>query len=210
MTDQLSKVEGKDLVTFLRLFKERKTVKAALLPYQTGMSFGVSHDSDSTSTKDGAQNSQSSLTTDFSVDYLDNTSVIADKALTAAISGERVEAWRVNRNRRNADGAVEAFYVQGFLSENSGDADSDSTATRSLTIMPDGEPKRGWLKLDDETEELIDYVFHGLGVVADDETTATGVGEGTAWTDADYGVNAEEVASTTPKTPAADEGTGAE
>lgn len=194
----LATIKGKDVVTFMRLFKNRKTVGASLIPYQTGMSFGVSRDSDSTGTKDGAQSTQGSLETDFSVDFLNNTSEISDQALDAAISGERIEAWRVNRARRNADGSCETIYVQGTISEDSSDNDNDDNSTRSLTIAVDGEPKRGWAKLADEQEEYIDYVFHGLGIVKDDdEANKTGVGEGTAWDkDKDAGINADQTTST--------------
>lgn len=199
-TKTLAKVKGKDIVTYMRLFSERKTAAASLIPYQTGMSFGVSRDSDSTSTKDGKLSTQGDLETDFSVDFVNNTSEIADKALNAAISGERIEAWKVNRGRRNATGQAEIWYVQGTISEDSGDNDSDSDATRSLTIAVDGEPKHGWAKLSDEQEELIDYVLHGLGVVGadEDETTSGAVGEATNWTKDDYGMNNTSTTSSTP------------
>ena len=199
-TKTLAKVKGKDVVTYMRLFSERKTAAASLIPYQTGMSFGVSRNSDSTSTKDGPLSTQGALETDFSVDFVNNTSEIADKALDAAVSGERIEAWKVNRGRRNATGQAEIWYVQGTISEDSGDNDSDSDATRSLTIAVDGEPKHGWAKLSDEQEELIDYVLHGLGIVGvdEDETASSAVGEATNWTKDDYGINNTSTTSTAP------------
>ncbi|WP_204123117.1 phage major tail protein, TP901-1 family [Lacticaseibacillus mingshuiensis] len=207
MANELAKVAGKDVVTFMRRYLTRATAKASLIPYQTGMTFGVSRDSDSTSTKDGPVNSQSSLETDFSVDFINNTSTIADEALDAAISGERIEAWKVNRGRRNATGQCEAWYVQGTISEDTGDNDSDDNATRSLTIAVDGEPKHGWVTLSDEQEELIDYVFHGLGLVAAaDETDAKGVGEGTAWESTkDNGTNEVTASSSDPASTASGE-----
>lgn len=196
-------IQGKDIVSFMRLYSERKTVVPALIPYQTGMSFGVSTDTDSTATKDGTVNSTGAPEYDFSMDFQNNTSVIADKALDAAMGQKKIEAWKVNRARFNEAGECEAWYVQGIISEDSGDNDADAAATRSLTITVDGTPKHGWLKLTDETQEQIDYVFHGLGLVTDaeGETDAKGVADGTAWdNEKDNGMNAGQDAApaTTP------------
>lgn len=193
--DEMAKINGKDMVTFLRLFEERKTKAASLIPYQTGMTFGFSRDGDSTATKDGAIAAAGTLEVDWSVDFINNTAEISDKILEATLKGKKVEAWKINRARRNASGMCEAWYGQGTISEDSGDNDADADATRSITLAINGEPKHGWVKLPDETEELIDYVMHGLGAVqeADDESKVSS--DAAEWKDADAGVNASTAAS---------------
>ena len=161
----LAKIQGKDVVTFMRLWKDRATASAALIPYQTGMTFGVSRDGDSTATKDGALSTQGALEVDFSVDFVNNTSVVADQALDAAISGERTEEWRVNRARRNAASQCEAWYRHGTIPQDPGENDSAHHLTRSFTFSLCGHPKHGWGTSPAATDEPTHFIIPRPGRV---------------------------------------------
>ena len=49
----------------------------------------------------------------------------------------------------------------------------------------DGTPKRGWTTLPQSAQEAIEYVYRGLEAMGENKTT------GTAWKEADAGINTE-------------------
>lgn len=186
MADKVETIKGKDRVTFLRPYKERATMPARLVPYQTSLTFDPSVDTDSTATKDGNVNSIGAVETDWEFEAINSTSEILDKTLAALFAKEKMEIWLVNRARKNADGKYEAWYGQGIVSEDSSDNDADDNSTRDITMTIDGTPKHGWVELSDVQQEEIDYVFYGLGAVTDADKT----GAGTAFDESkDAGVN---------------------
>lgn len=172
----LKTLKGINAVAFARKLSEAQNKEAELIPWQTSLSFDPSRDSDSTATKDGAVNTQSSVETDLETEFINNTSAIADAFYDSLFDGDKIEFWIVHKDRKNADGKYFAWYMQTSVSEDSNDNDADDNSTRDVTFAVDGTPKRGWTALTTQQESDIDYVFRGL-----DAYTAEDNGNGTAW-----------------------------
>lgn len=176
----LSTLKGINAVAFARKLSDAPNKEADLIPWQTSLSFDPSRDSDSTATKDGAVNTQSSVETDLETEFINNTSAIADAFYDSLFDGDKIEFWIVHKDRKNDAGEYFAWYMRTSVSEDSNDNDADDNSTRDVTFSVDGTPKRGWTKLSDQQSSDIDYVFRGLDKV----TSGTGGSEttgGTAW-----------------------------
>lgn len=183
--NELAKLQGIDTVAYVRPMKNAATESGKLVPFQTGLSFDPSRDSDSTATKDGAVSSSSSVKTDLEVDFINNTSAIADAMYDSLFDGEALEVWILNRKRKNAQGQYFAWYMRATVSEDSNDNDPDDLSTREVSFAVDGTPKRGWVTLDADAQEELDYVFRGLAPATDNAANGNGV----AWGASDAGVN---------------------
>ena len=180
-------LKGEKTLLFARKHADAATKEMQLVPYQTGLTFDPSRDSDSTATKSGSVNTTSSVETDLEVNFLNNTSEISDVLLQALFSGEIMDLEIVHLDRQDEQGRYAAHYMQGSVSEDSNDNDADDSSTRDVSFAIDGTPKPGWTELTPEQQDEVDYLFHGLGKVTDDDAT----GGGTAWTDADNGKSVE-------------------
>lgn len=192
MANELKVLEGMDVIALARKHSDQATVSGQIIPWQTSLSFDPSVDSDSTVTKDGNVATRSSASTDLEVEFLNNTSAIADAMYDSLFDGELLDFWILYRKRKNAEGKYYAWYMQVTVKEDSNDNDPDDHSTRDVTFSVNGKPKRGWTTLDGETQEQVDYVFLGVGKVS--ETDATG--GGTDWSKTtDPGTN---TAETTP------------
>ncbi|WP_273731346.1 phage major tail protein, TP901-1 family [Leuconostoc mesenteroides] len=184
----LSTLKGVNAVAFARKLSDAAKKPADLIPWQTSLSFDPSRDSDSTVTKDGNVNTQSSVSTDLDIEFINNTSAIADAFYDSLLDGDKMEFWIVHKDRKSADGKYFSWYVQASVSEDSNDNDADDNSTRDVTFSVDGTPKRGWTALTEQQSSDVDYVFRGL-----DKVTGTGSKEtngGKAWAkETDGGVN---------------------
>lgn len=183
--NELAFLQGVDTVAFFRQKSKEREMEGQLLPWQTSLSFDPQRGSDTNQTKDGVVPTTSSLETDFEVEFTNNTSRLADLMYDSLFDGEKLEAWIIYRNRRNAEGKLFAWYMQVTVSEDSNDNDPDDNSTRDVTFAVSGTPKRGWLTLPDDAQEQIDYIFRGIGKVTDEDQT----GGGDAWKKEDAGVN---------------------
>ncbi|MDI6553094.1 phage major tail protein, TP901-1 family [Leuconostoc falkenbergense] len=184
----LSTLKGVNAVAFARKLSDASTKEAELIPWQTTLSFDPSRDSNSTVTKDGNVNTQSSVSTDLEIEFINNTSAIADAFYDSLFDGDKIEFWIVHKDRKNAEGKYFSWYAQTSVSEDSNDNDADADSNRDVTFSVDGTPKRGWTTLTDQQSSDIDYVFRGLDIVTGTGSTETN--GGTAWDKAtDGGVN---------------------
>lgn len=193
-TNELAYLQGIDTLAFFRKQSEAATAEGQLMPWQTSLSFDPQRDSDTNPTKDGVVTTSSSVETDFEVEFINNTSRMADMMYDSLFDGEKLEAWIVYRNRRNSAGKYFAWYMQVTVTEDSNDNDPDDNSTRDVSFAVSGTPKRGWLDLPTEAQEQIDYIFRGLGTISDSDKT----GGGTAWTAADAGTNVSDPVVTPP------------
>lgn len=183
--NELTYLQGMDTVAFFRQLSKAKEEEGQLLPWQTSLSFDPQRDSDTNQTKDGVVTTSSSVETDFEVEFINNTSALADMMYDSLFDGEKLEGWIVYRNRRNAAGKYFAWYMRITVSEDSNDNDPDDNSTRDVTFAVSGTPKRGWLSLPETAQEQIDFIFQGLGKVTEEDKT----GGGTAWAAGDAGTN---------------------
>lgn len=167
-------INGYDVVVFMRPLKDTKTSKGKLVPYQTTESFNLKRESNSTKTKTGNINSKGALEAEFSMEMTNNAGAIANAFQDAIYNGETLEIWRVYRNTKNDKGEVLAWYFQVDVTEDNQENNSDDLSSRSLSFAVNGTPKKDYLKLPNEAQEAIDYVFKGL----DEDTTTTTQGAG--------------------------------
>ncbi len=185
MTESIKTLHGKDTFLFIRKLKDAKTSEGKLIPFQTSLSFGPSRDSDTTQTKSGPVTTAGGIETDLSVDFINNTSAIVDALQDSLFDGDELEFWIVYTGRKNAQGQYFSFYGRAIVSEDSNDNDVDDLSTREISFGVDGTPKRGWTTLPQSAQEAIEYVYRGLEAMGENKTT------GTAWKEADAGINAE-------------------
>lgn len=180
-------LKGVKTLLFARKHADAATKEMQLVPYQTGLTFDPSRDSDSTATKSGSVSTASSVETDLEVNFLNNTSEVSDILLQALLDGTDMDMEIVHADRKNDDGKYEAWYMQGHVSEDSNDNDADDSSTRDVSFAVDGTPKHGWTTFTPDQQADVDYLFKGLTAVTDEDKD----GGGTAWTDADNGKNVE-------------------
>ncbi len=185
MVESIKTLHGKDTFLFVRKLKDAKTAEGKLIPFQTSLTFDMSRDSDTTQTKSGPVTSAGGIETELSVELVNNTSAILDALQDSLLSGDKLEFWVIFAGRKNAQGQYFSFYGRAIVSEDSNDNDADDLSTREISFGVDGTPKRGWTTLPQSAQEAIEYVYRGLEALGDKETT------GTAWKDADAGINTE-------------------
>lgn len=186
MVESIKTLHGKDTFLFVRKLKDAKTAEGKLIPFQTSLTFDMSRDSDTTQTKSGPVTSAGGIETELSVELVNNTSAILDALQDSLLSGDKLEFWVIFAGRKNAQGQYFSFYGRAIVSEDSNNNDADDLSTREISFGVDGTPKRGWTTLPQSAQEAIEYVYRGLEALGDKETT------GTAWKDADAGINSEE------------------
>ncbi|TGY53639.1 phage major tail protein, TP901-1 family [Ligilactobacillus murinus] len=185
MVESIKTLHGKDTFLFVRKLKDAKTAEGKLIPFQTSLTFDMSRESDTTQTKSGPVTSAGGIETELSVELVNNTSAILDALQDSLLSGDKLEFWVIFAGRKNAQGQYFSFYGRAIVSEDSNDNDADDLSTREISFGVDGTPKRGWTTLPQSAQEAIEYVYRGLEAMGENETT------GTAWKDADAGINTE-------------------
>lgn len=180
MATELKALQGIDTLLYIRLLEKAATETGHLIPFQTSLTFDPSRDTDTVQTKSGGVATVSSLETELEAEFVNNISKASDDLLESLLENKKIETWVVYRKRIKDDGKVYAIYMRGIVSEDSNDNDADDASTRDVTFTIDGTPKRGWMTLPDEAQEELDYVFHGMGQVTEQDKT----GGGTAYSHA--------------------------
>ena len=182
---EIQALQGMNALMYIRLLKNADKEEGQLVPMQTSLTFDPQRKSDSIATKSGNVATTSSIETKLKAEFIDNISKVSDDLYESLIKNERVEVWKINRDRVNDKGQYFAWYMRGYVTEDSNDNDADDNSTREVDFTIDGTPKRGWLTLPDSAQEELDYVFRGIGQVSGEDST----GNGTAFAnDTDRGV----------------------
>lgn len=190
-TSKFPAIQGKNLVLFARKLSEAKTKRGMPVPYQTSLDFEPQRDSKTDATKDGYVSKQSPLQTDLKFEFVNNWSETADKLQMSLFNGDKMEFWIVNYQRRNDKKQCFAYYMRGTVNEDDIDGDPDDVSNRKTTISVDGTPVMGWTTLTDEEEEMLAYVFRGVGQIKDTDKDDGTAGGGTPWKDEDAGNGAD-------------------
>lgn len=194
MAENVRTIQGKDVYLFVRRLKDAKTDPGKLIPYQTSLSFDPSRDSDTTQTKSGVVTTSAAIETDLEVEFVNNTSAIADALYDYFFANELLELWVVFIDRFNEEGKVKSFYMRGTISEDSSDNDPDDNSTRDVTFAIQGTPKGGWSKLPESAMEQLEYVYRGLEALGESTTN------GTPWKESDAGTDVPKTTSTSKPT----------
>ncbi len=181
--NEIQALQGMNALLYVRLLKNADKEEGQLVPMQTSLTFDPQRKSDSTATKSGNVATTSSIETKLKAEFIDNISKVSDDLYTSLLNNERVEVWKINRDRVNDKGQYFAWYMRGYVTEDSNDNDADDNSTREIDFTVDGTPKRGWLTLPESAQEELDYVFRGIGQVSSADAT----GQGAAYADADRG-----------------------
>ena len=171
---EIQVLQGMNALMYIRLLKNADKEEGQLVPMQTSLTFNPQRKSDSTATKSGNVATTSSIETKLKAEFIDNISKVSDDLYESLIKNERVEVWKINRDRVNDKGQYFAWYMRGFVTEDSNDNDADDNSTREVDFTVDGTPKRGWLTLPDSAQEELDYVFRGIGTVGSGDSTGKG------------------------------------
>lgn len=181
--NEIQTLQGMNALMYVRLLKNADKEEGQLVPMQTSLTFDPQRKSDSTATKSGNVATTSSIETKLKAEFIDNISKVSDDLYTSLLNNERVEVWKINRDRVNDKGQYYAWYMRGYVTEDSNDNDADDNSTREVDFTVDGTPKRGWLTLPESAQEELDYVFRGIGQVSTSDAT----GQGAAYADTDRG-----------------------
>lgn len=196
MANTATIVQGIDTVAYIRSLKNQSTEAGELVPFRTSLDFDPKRDEKTTATSDGSVSKPGSLTTSLKWDMLNSISKVSDDIQNSLFDQDELEIWVVNR-KRVKDGKYFAYYMRGYVTENSNSNAVDDSSKNSVTFTIDGTPKRGWLTLPADAQAELDYVFRGIDKVTGDSDT----GDGTAWADSDRGAGANDDASSSKVTP---------
>ena len=199
-TSKYPAIQGKNLVVFVRRLADANNKRGMPIPYQTSLDYEPQRDSKTDATKDGYVNKQSPLQVDLKFEFVNNWSEIADLLQMSLFDGDELEFWIVNYQRRNDKGQCFAHYMRGTVSEDDTDGDPDDVSNRKTTISINGEPVWGWTTLSDEEEQMIAYMFYGVGAIGENAKHDGTDGGGTPWKkeDAGTGVAYNTSANTNP------------
>lgn len=197
MANTATILQGIDTVAYIRPLKNQSTEAGELVPFRTSLDFDPKRDEKTTATSDGNVSKPGSLTTSLKWDMLGSISKALDDIQNSLFDQEELEIWVVYR-KRVKDGKYFAYYMRGYVTENSNSNAVDDSSKNSVTFTIDGTPQRGWLTLPADSQAELDYVFRGIDKVSGDSDT----GDGTAWADSDRGAGANDNTSSTSVTPA--------
>lgn len=191
MANTATILQGIDTVAYIRPLKNQSTEAGELVPFRTSLDFDPKRDEKTTATSDGNVSKPGSLTTSLKWDMLNSISKVSDDIQNSLFDQDELEIWVVNR-KRVKDGKYFAYYMRGYVTENSNSNAVDDSSKNSVTFTIDGTPQRGWLTLPADAQAELDYVFRGIDKTSGDSDTGNGV----AWADSDRGAGANDDAST--------------
>lgn len=172
MAEELTAVQGIDVILLFRILKEAAENPATKLAFQTEHELTESSDAESTATKDGPVNGNGTSETEIScTSILARNDVMVKKLRQARRDGDVIEIWEVDVKDKDQEGKYGATYFRGKVSEFSKKPAAEGLTEVSLTLKIDGEGQDGRATLTAEQEEVVQYQF-------EDTTVATVTPEG--------------------------------
>lgn len=190
MANTATVLQGIDTVAYIRPLKNQATEAGELVPFRTSLDFDPKRDEKTTATSDGSVSKPGSLTTSLKWDMLNSISKVSDDIQNSLFDQDELEIWVVNR-KRVKDGKYFAYYMRGYVTENSNSNAVDDNSKNSVTFTIDGTPQRGWLTLPAEAQAELDYVFRGIDKTSGDSDN----GDGVAWADSDRGAGVNDAST---------------
>lgn len=166
-------LQGTKQVPFLRFLNDASTKKATMCSYVTGNNFNLTRQVTNTATKNGQVPTPGTLTTAVTLNVLNAATELNDDLYTAILDTSKAEYWQVSLDRKK-DGKYFAWYVRGYVTAVNQTNNANADSTLAVTFTPEGDPQRGWLTLDSDTLDEINYVFRGIDPVTDSESTGNG------------------------------------
>ena len=166
-------LQGTKQIPFLRFLDDAATKKATMCSYVTGNDFNITRNVTNTATKNGQVPTPGTLTTAITLNVLNAATELNDNIYTAILDTAKAEYWQVSLDRKK-DGKYFAWYVRGYVTAVNQANNANADSTLAVTFTPEGDPQRGWLTLDSDTLDEINYVFRGIDPVTDSEATGNG------------------------------------
>lgn len=166
-------LQGTKQIPFLRFLNDAGTKKATMCSYVTGNNFNLTRQVTNTATKNGQVPTPGTLTTAVTLNVLNAATELNDDLYTAILDTSKAEYWQVSLDRKK-DGKYFAWYVRGYVTAVNQTNNANADSTLAVTFTPEGDPQRGWLTLDSDTLDEINYVFRGIDPVTDSESTGNG------------------------------------
>lgn len=181
---------------FVRLLEEAQTKKASLVINGTGSTYDPSRKTNSTDTKTGTISSIGEISVKDDLDVVDGPWGANQVLEQSFYEKKPIERWHVNTEYKNKDGQFYSIYERGVVTEVSQSGNAGNLLTKKYTITIQGTPKRGWLKLDDQLANNVEFKFRGIDKVNGDDN-----GNGTEYnfdTDRENVNDADSIPSTSP------------
>lgn len=155
--------KGIDIILLFRLLKDSTKEAAWKLAFQTEHENTKSKDSDSTPTKDGPIRTPGALEIDFSAtSILSINDSYVEKLETALDDDEIIEIWEINKAEKgtgeDAD-KYKATYYQGYVTSFGKNPSAENSVELSLEFGINGKGAKGFATLNEEQEEVVQYVF---------------------------------------------------
>jgi TP901-1 family phage major tail protein len=160
MAEELTAVQGIDIILLFRILKDAEANPATKLAFQTEHELTESADTESTATKDGPINSNGTSTTSIScTSILARNDETVKKLRQARRDGDIIEIWEVDVKDKDQSGKYGATYFRGKVTEFSKKPAAEGLTEVSLTFAVDGEGQEGRATLTAEQEEVVQYEF---------------------------------------------------
>ncbi|WP_313631361.1 phage major tail protein, TP901-1 family [Enterococcus devriesei] len=160
MAEELTAVQGIDVILLFRILKEAAADAATKLAFQTEHELTESSDTESTATKDGPVNSNGTSETEIScTSILARNDEMVKKLRQARRDGDIIEIWEVDVKDKDEEGKYGATYFRGKVSEYSKKPAAEGLTEVSLTFKVDGEGQDGRATLTAAQEEVVQYQF---------------------------------------------------
>lgn len=155
-------IKGKNLILAFRRLSEEKTATGALLQLQVEHEIKFSNDVQTKMTKFGQKVLGSTAKYSLSVKGLLSSDPVNDMLEQAAINGETVEGWEIDRTAPVTSGKYKAKYFRVVFKDWAAPAPSDGFVEFSTNGEIEGTPKSGEVTLTTKQLDQIDYAFRDL------------------------------------------------
>lgn len=160
MAEELTAVQGIDIILLFRILKDATVNAATKLAFQTEHELTESSDTESTATKDGPVNGNGTSETELScTSILARNDEMVKKLRQARRDGDVIEIWEVDVQDKDKEGKYGATYYRGKVSEFSKKPAAEGLTEVSLAFKIDGEGQDGRATLTAEQEEVVQYKF---------------------------------------------------
>ncbi|MBG9981748.1 phage major tail protein, TP901-1 family [Aerococcaceae bacterium DSM 111020] len=166
-------IQGKNMLLFARLYKDRTVMPASKIRFQTEHSISMEKESESTITKDGTMVSISDGENEIdmtSLAYNDDEETLfgwrylRDEGFK---NNELVEIWQVDLDSLNDEGMVTADYFQGYFSAFELSAPADGSVELNYTYAINGNGAQGQDTVDMEAIKQTAYDYQRMAVATD-------------------------------------------
>lgn len=168
MAEELTAVQGIDVILLFRILKEATENPATKLAFQTEHELTESSDAESTATKDGPVNGNGTSETEIScTSILARNDEMVKKLRQARRDGDIIEVWEVDVKDKDTQGKYGATYFRGKVSEFSKKLAAEGLTEVSLTLKIDGEGQDGRATLTADQEEVVQYQFEDTTIAVE-------------------------------------------